>query len=75
MKRINVEIRQQEKLGRVGKVKLNPRTEEVRRSKSLERYTTKLLFGQDNRKSKDKYLKKLERNWKRQKSVSLEDKS
>ena len=43
-KRINVEIRQQEKLGRVGKVKLNPRTEEVRRSKSLGRYTTKLLF-------------------------------
>ena len=42
--RINAKIRRQEELGRVGKVKLNSRIEEVRRSELPERYTVKLLF-------------------------------
>jgi len=41
---------------------LNPRADEFRRSELLGKYTTKLLFGWDNRKFEDKYLKKLERN-------------
>ena len=57
------------------KVKLNSRIEEVRRSELPERYTVKLLFKWDNEKFEDKYLKKLERNWQRWKSVSLEEKS
>ena len=43
-RRINAEIRRQEVLGRVGKVKLNSRIEEVRRSKLPVRYIVKLLF-------------------------------
>ena len=56
------------------KVKLNLWAEKLRRSELLEKYTVKLLFGQDNKKFKDKYLKKLERNWQKWKSVSLEEK-
>ena len=56
------------------KVKLNLRAEKLRRSELLGKYTMKLLFGQDNKKFKDKYLKKLERNWQKWKSVSLGEK-
>ena len=42
--RINAKIRRQEELGRVGKVKLNLRIEEVRKSELPEKYTVKLLF-------------------------------
>ena len=42
--RISPEIRWQEKLGRIEKVKLNPKIEEVGRSKLLGKYTAKLLF-------------------------------
>ena len=52
-------------------MKLNPNTEEFRRSELLEKYTVKILFGQDNRRFKDKYLKKLERNWIRWKKEKL----
>jgi len=31
----------------------------------LGKYTMKMLYGWDNRKFKDKYLKKFERNWKK----------
>ena len=65
--RMNAEFKWQEELRRVRKVKLNPRTEEVRRSELLKRYTAKLLFGWDDR--------KLEKNWQRWKLVSLEEKS
>ena len=42
---------------------LNLEAEVFKRSKLLEKYTTKILFGQDDRKFEDKYLKKLERIW------------
>jgi len=42
--RINAKIRRQEELGRVRKVKLNSRIEEIRKSELPERYTVKLLF-------------------------------
>ena len=38
--------------------------EEYRRMELLGKYMAKLLYGWDNRKFKDEYLKKLERNWK-----------
>ena len=40
---------------------------DFRRGELLGKYIAKMLYGQDNRKFKNKYLKKLERNWQRQK--------
>jgi len=57
------------------KIKLNPNVEELRRSELLGKYIVKILFGWNNRKLEDEYLKKLERNWQKWKSVPLEEKS
>ena len=46
---------------------LNSEVEVFRRSKLLRKYTAKILFGQNNRKFKNKYLKKLEKSQVRQK--------
>jgi len=47
----------------VGKQKpLNLDAEMLKSSELLGKYTTKILFGQDDRKFEDKYFKKLERN-------------
>ena len=61
--RIDVEVRQQEGIEKRQKIKLNPNAEEFRRSELLEKYTVKLLFGWDNKRFEDEYLKKLERGW------------
>jgi len=42
---------------------LNPEAEVFRRSELLEKYTVKILFGWNNEKFKDKYLKKIEKSW------------
>jgi len=42
---------------------MNPKADEFRRSKLLEKYTIKLLFEWDDNKFEDEYLKKLERCW------------
>ena len=42
-------------------MKLNLNVEKFRRSELLGKYIAKILFGQDNRKFKNKYLKKLEK--------------
>ena len=42
-------------------MKLNPNVKRFRRSELLKKYITKILFGWDNRKFKNKYLKKLEK--------------
>jgi len=39
------------------------RVREDQRGELPRRYTAKLLYGWDNRKFKEEYLKKLERNW------------
>jgi len=44
---------------------LNPNMEEFRRSELLEKYIVKVLFGWNDKKFEDKYLKKLLRNWQR----------
>ena len=48
--------------------KLNPEAEEFKRGELLERYMAKLLYGWDNKKFDEEYLKKLERNWNRWKN-------
>ena len=56
------------------KVKGNLGVEECRRSKLLGKYTVKLLYSWDDGKFEEEYLRKLEKNWHRWKSVSLEEK-
>ena len=70
--RMSVKVKQQKGLEKLWKVKLNPNTKKFRKSELPEKYTVKLLLKQNDRKFKDEYLKKLERNQQRQKSVFLE---
>ena len=72
--RLEAEVRRQEGIEERWKIKLNPRADEFKRSKLPEKYIAKLLFGWDDRKFEDEYLKKLEKNWQRWKIVSLEEK-
>jgi len=48
---------------------------DFRRGELLEKYTAKMLYSWVDRKLKEEYLKKLERNWQKWKLVSLEKKS
>jgi len=43
-------------------IKFNLEVEEFRRGELLERYMVKLLYGWDDKKIDEEYLKKLERN-------------
>jgi len=47
------------------KMKLNPEAEEFRRGELPGRYMVKLLYGWDDKKFNEEYLKKLEKNWNR----------
>jgi len=49
-------------------MKLNPEAEEFRRGELPGRYTMKLLYGWDDKKFDEEYLKKLEKNWNRWKN-------
>ena len=49
-------------------MKLNPEAEEFRRGKLPGRYMVKLLYGWDDKKFDEEYLKKLEKNWNRWKN-------
>jgi len=49
-------------------IKLNPEVEEFKRGKLPGRYTAKLLYGWDDKKFDEEYLKKLKRNWNRWKN-------
>ena len=60
--RLGVEVRRQEGIEERQKVKLNLKADKFRRSKLLEKYIAKLLFGWNDKKFEDEYLKKLERN-------------
>ena len=55
--RMNVEVRRQEKLDWAEE-------KDFRRAEFPGKYTAKLLYGWDNRKFEDEYLRKLEKNWK-----------
>ena len=61
--KLSMEVRKQEGIEERWRVKLNPETDEFRRSELLGKYTVKILYGQNDRKFEKEYLKKLERNW------------
>ena len=65
--RMSAEVRRQERIDM---------TEErdFRRGKLLGKFTARMLYGWDDGKFEEEYLKKLERNWRRWKAVSLEEK-
>ena len=65
--RMNAEIRRQEKIKMAEE-------RDFRRGELPGKLTTKMLYGWDDGKFEEEYLKKLERNWKRWKAVSLEEK-
>jgi len=73
-RRLSVEVRRQEGVEERWKVKMNPETDEFRRSELPGKYMAKILFGWDDKKFEDKYLRKLERCWQRWKLVSPEEK-
>jgi len=54
-KRINTEVRRQKKLDMVEE-------KNFRRGELLGKYTAKILYGWNNKKFENEYLKKLERN-------------
>ena len=49
-------------------MRLNLEAEKFKRGELSGRYTAKLLYGWDNKKFDEEYLKKLERNWNRWKN-------
>ena len=62
-----MEIRKQEKIEEA-------EDRNFKRGELLGKFMMKMLYGWNDRKFKDEYLKKLERNWQRWKTVSLEEK-
>jgi len=65
--RVEVEIRRQEKLDRAEE-------QDFRKGELPGKFTVKMLYGWDNGKFEEEYLRKLERNWRRWKAVSPEEK-
>jgi len=53
---MNAEVRRQEKLDMAEE-------KDFRRGELLGKYTAKMLYGWDDGKFEEKYLRKLERNW------------
>ena len=54
-------------------MKLNPKAEKFKREELPERYTAKLLYGWNDKKFDEEYLKKLERNQNRWKNDREEE--
>ena len=65
--RMNTEVRRQEKLDMVEE-------KDFRKGKLPGKFIAKMLYGWDNGKFEEEYLRKLERNWQKWKSVSPEEK-
>jgi len=66
--RMSTKVRRQEKLDTIEE-------KDFRREELLGKYMAKMLYRWDDRKFEKEYLRKLERNWQKWKSVSLEEKS
>ena len=56
--KMNAEVRRQEKIDMAEE-------RDFKRRKLPGKFTAKMLYGWDNKKFEDEYLKKLEKNWKR----------
>ena len=67
-KRINIEVRRQEKIDIT-------KERNFKRGELLEKFTAKILYKWNDGKFEEEYLKKLERNWRKWKVVSLKEKS
>jgi len=65
--RINAEVRRQEKIDMAEE-------RDFRRGELPEKFTAKMLYKWDDGKFEEEYLRKLERNWQKWKSVSSEEK-
>ena len=65
--RMDAEIRRQEKIDRAEE-------QDFRRGELPGKFTAKMLYGWNDGKFEKEYLKKLERNWRRWKAVSPEEK-
>ena len=65
--RINTEVRRQEKIDMAEK-------KDFRREELPGKFTARMLYRWDDGKFEEEYLKRLERNWKRWKTVSLKKK-
>jgi len=65
--RMSVEVRRQEKIDMAEE-------RDFRREELLGKFTAKMLYEWNDRKFEEEYLKKLERNWRRWKIVSPEEK-
>ena len=65
--RMNAEVRRQERIDMAEE-------RDFRRGELPEKFTAKMLYGWDDGKFEEEYLKKLERNWRRWKAVSPEEK-
>jgi len=65
--RVNIEVRQQEQLDMA-------KEKNFRKRELPGKYMVKMLYGWDDGKFEKEYLRKLERNWQKWKSVSLEEK-
>ena len=65
--RMNAEIRRQEKIDMA-------KERDFRRGELLGKFTVKMLYGWDDGKFEEEYLEKLEKNQRRWKAVSLEEK-
>ena len=65
--RMSVEVRRQERIDMAEE-------RDFRRGELLGKFTARMLYRWDDGKFEEEYLKKLERNWRRWKTVSLEAK-
>ena len=65
--RMNAEVRRQERIDMAEE-------RDFRRGELPGKFTAKMLYGWDDGKFEEEYLKKLERNWRKWKAVSLEEK-
>ena len=65
-RRLIIEVRRQKKLDMA-------KEQNFRREKLPKKYIAKILYKLDNEKFKKKYFEKLEKNWQKWKSVSLEE--
>jgi len=65
-RRLNIEVRRQKNLDMA-------KEQNFRREKLPKKYIAKILYKLDNEKFKKEYFEKLEKNWQKWKSVSLEE--